>query len=154
MWREILISSGHPTWALNFYTTLRQKYSYDTLWGDSPIAVSCRQLIVQLCSLAGSVFPNGIYSFQTVIIYWRSVKCSLSIHKFWHQLDLTATSDYYDTTKHNPYTRPQQFCYIYIFITDGILVRPPLPVAPAYTLWGLGECIQKYAGVVPHTMRK
>ncbi|XP_066370496.1 uncharacterized protein [Miscanthus floridulus] len=58
MWREILISSGHPTWVLNFYTTLRQKYSYDTLWGDSPIAVSCRQLIVQLCSLAGSVFPN------------------------------------------------------------------------------------------------
>ncbi|KAG2537518.1 exportin-4-like isoform X1 [Panicum virgatum] len=58
MWRDILISSGHTTWVLNFYTTLRQKYSYDTLWGDSPIAVSCRQLIVQLCSLAGSVFPN------------------------------------------------------------------------------------------------
>ncbi|KAL6883263.1 hypothetical protein ACP4OV_010677 [Aristida adscensionis] len=58
MWREILISSGHTTWLLNYYTTLRQKYSYDTLWGDSPLAVSCRQLIVQLCSLSGSVFPN------------------------------------------------------------------------------------------------
>ncbi|GJM84806.1 hypothetical protein PR202_ga00512 [Eleusine coracana subsp. coracana] len=58
MWREILISSGHTTWVLNFYTTLRQKYSYDTLWVDSPLSVSCRQLIVQLCSLAGSVFPN------------------------------------------------------------------------------------------------
>lgn len=58
MWSDILISSGHTTWVLNFYTTLRQKYSYDTLWGDSPIAVSCRQLIVQLCSLAGAVFPN------------------------------------------------------------------------------------------------
>ncbi|KAL6641078.1 hypothetical protein ACP70R_019259 [Stipagrostis hirtigluma subsp. patula] len=58
MWRDILISSGHTTWVLNFYTTLRQKYSYDTLWGDSPLAVSCRQLIVQLCSLSGPVFPN------------------------------------------------------------------------------------------------
>lgn len=57
-WTDILISSAHTTWVLNFYTTLRQKYSYDTLWGDSPIAVSCRQLIVQLCSLAGAVFPN------------------------------------------------------------------------------------------------
>uniref|UniRef100_N1R4N4 Exportin-4 n=1 Tax=Aegilops tauschii TaxID=37682 RepID=N1R4N4_AEGTA len=58
LWTDILISSAHTTWVLNFYTTLRQKYSYDTLWGDSPIAVSCRQLIVQLCSLAGAVFPN------------------------------------------------------------------------------------------------
>ncbi|TVU30390.1 hypothetical protein EJB05_22006 [Eragrostis curvula] len=58
LWREILMSSGHTAWILNFYTTLRQKYSYDTLWVDSPLAVSCRQLIVQLCSLAGSVFPN------------------------------------------------------------------------------------------------
>ena len=69
MWRDILISSGHATWVLNFYTTLRQKYSYDTLWGDSPIAVSCRQLIVQLCSLAGSVFPNGICLFQSDIFF-------------------------------------------------------------------------------------
>ncbi|KAG8088719.1 hypothetical protein GUJ93_ZPchr0010g10091 [Zizania palustris] len=58
MWSDILISSGHTTWVLNFYTTARQKYSYDPLWFDSPIAASCRQLIVQLCSLAGSVFPN------------------------------------------------------------------------------------------------
>ncbi|XP_044324608.1 exportin-4 isoform X2 [Triticum aestivum] len=58
LWTDILISSAHTIWVLNFYTTLRQKYSYDTLWGDSPIAVSCRQLIVQLCSLAGAVFPN------------------------------------------------------------------------------------------------
>uniref|UniRef100_J3N3E7 Exportin-4 n=1 Tax=Oryza brachyantha TaxID=4533 RepID=J3N3E7_ORYBR len=58
MWSDILISSGHNTWVLNFYTTARQKFSYDTLWVDSPIATSCRQLIVQLCSLAGSVFPN------------------------------------------------------------------------------------------------
>ncbi|XP_051186487.1 uncharacterized protein [Lolium perenne] len=57
-WTDVLISSAHTTWVLNFYTTLRQKYSYDTLWGDSPIAVSCRQVIVQLCSLAGAVFPN------------------------------------------------------------------------------------------------
>ncbi|KAL5225000.1 hypothetical protein ABZP36_011639 [Zizania latifolia] len=58
MWSDILISSEHTTWVLNFYTTARQKYSYDPLWSDSSIATSCRQLIVQLCSLAGSVFPN------------------------------------------------------------------------------------------------
>uniref|UniRef100_A0A0D9XKK9 Exportin-1 C-terminal domain-containing protein n=1 Tax=Leersia perrieri TaxID=77586 RepID=A0A0D9XKK9_9ORYZ len=58
LWSDVLISSGHTTWVLNFYTNARQKFSYDTLWVDSPIATSCRQLIVQLCSLAGSVFPN------------------------------------------------------------------------------------------------
>ncbi|EEC67166.1 hypothetical protein OsI_34027 [Oryza sativa Indica Group] len=58
VWSDILISSGHVQWVLNFYTAARQKFSYDTLWVDSPIATSCRQLIVQLCSLTGSVFPN------------------------------------------------------------------------------------------------
>uniref|UniRef100_A0A0E0R0D6 Exportin-4 n=1 Tax=Oryza rufipogon TaxID=4529 RepID=A0A0E0R0D6_ORYRU len=58
VWSDVLISSGHVQWVLNFYTAARQKFSYDTLWVDSPIATSCRQLIVQLCSLTGSVFPN------------------------------------------------------------------------------------------------
>uniref|UniRef100_A0A0E0EYW7 Exportin-4 n=1 Tax=Oryza meridionalis TaxID=40149 RepID=A0A0E0EYW7_9ORYZ len=58
VWSDVLISSGHVHWVLNFYTAARQKFSYDTLWVDSPIATSCRQLIVQLCSLTGSVFPN------------------------------------------------------------------------------------------------
>ncbi|KAJ3682348.1 hypothetical protein LUZ60_014921 [Juncus effusus] len=57
-WRETVITSGHTNWLLNFYGALREKYSYDTLWNDSPLAVSLRQLIVQLCSLAGSVFPS------------------------------------------------------------------------------------------------
>uniref|UniRef100_A0A0E0BBQ0 Exportin-4 n=1 Tax=Oryza glumipatula TaxID=40148 RepID=A0A0E0BBQ0_9ORYZ len=53
VWSDVLISSGHVQWVLNFYTAARQKFSYDTLWVDSPIATSCRQLIVQLCSLTG-----------------------------------------------------------------------------------------------------
>ncbi|XP_073000684.1 uncharacterized protein [Typha latifolia] len=58
MWHDALISSGHTTWLLNFYATVRQKYSSDTIWTESPLAVSARQLIVQLSSLAGAVFPS------------------------------------------------------------------------------------------------
>ncbi|KAH7691116.1 Nuclear transport receptor exportin 4 (importin beta superfamily) domain-containing protein [Dioscorea alata] len=58
-WHDVLISSGHTIWILNLYEALRQKYSSDNLlWIDSPLAVSARQLIVQLCSLSGSIFPS------------------------------------------------------------------------------------------------
>ncbi|KAF3328040.1 Exportin-4 [Carex littledalei] len=57
-WRDTLISCGHTNWLLNFYSAMREKYSYDTLWNDSPLAYATRQLIVQLCSLAGAVFPS------------------------------------------------------------------------------------------------
>ncbi|XP_010265025.1 PREDICTED: exportin-4 isoform X2 [Nelumbo nucifera] len=57
-WHDVLISSGHIGWLLGLYGTLRQKFSYDSHWLDSPIAVSARQLIVQLCSLTGTVFPS------------------------------------------------------------------------------------------------
>ncbi|KAJ0967573.1 hypothetical protein J5N97_024490 [Dioscorea zingiberensis] len=57
-WHDVLISSGHTIWILNLYEVLRQKYSSDVLWIDSPLAISARQLIVQLCSLSGSIFPS------------------------------------------------------------------------------------------------
>lgn len=58
LWRDVLISSEHVVWLLNLYTTLRARYSSDVIWVDSPLAVSARQLIIQLCSLAGTVFPS------------------------------------------------------------------------------------------------
>lgn len=156
MWRDILISSGHTTWVLNFYTTLRQKYSYDTLWGDSPIAASCRQLIVQLCSLAGSVFPNGIWlytyfkqSFFLFQIRLEKVPFStlnsgislisgLILQNHW----LKQT-----TMKHNPNPKSWQ-----CLMTDSIQVIPLLWVAPVYIVRFLGEYIEKSSSVIPYTM--
>nr|CAD1836168.1 unnamed protein product [Ananas comosus var. bracteatus] len=74
-WNDVLISSGHTSWLLNFYATLRENCSYDTLWIDSPIAVSARQLIVQLCSLAGAVFPsdNGETQIKHIVLILSAI---------------------------------------------------------------------------------
>nr|XP_010934314.3 LOW QUALITY PROTEIN: exportin-4-like [Elaeis guineensis] len=68
-WHDVLLSSGHTVWLLNLYATLRQKYSSDVIWIDSPLAVSARQLIVQLCSLTGTIFPadNGEMQIKHLI---------------------------------------------------------------------------------------
>ncbi|GMY20514.1 exportin-4 isoform X2 [Fagus crenata] len=60
-WRDVLISSGHIGWLLNLYAALRQKFSREGYWLDCPIAVSARKLIVQFCSLTGTIFlsDNG-----------------------------------------------------------------------------------------------
>ncbi|XP_023530572.1 exportin-4 isoform X4 [Cucurbita pepo subsp. pepo] len=57
-WRDVLISSGHISWLLNLYAALRQKFSCQAFWLDCPIAVSARKLIVQFCSLAGTIFHS------------------------------------------------------------------------------------------------
>lgn len=58
LWRDILLSSGHVSWLLNLYGSLRHKFSLEGYWLDCPIAVSARKLIVQFCSLAGTIFPT------------------------------------------------------------------------------------------------
>ncbi|XP_057439544.1 uncharacterized protein LOC130731317 isoform X2 [Lotus japonicus] len=55
-WRDVLILSGHVGWLLSLYAALRQKFSREGYWLDCPIAVSARKLIVQFCSLTGTVF--------------------------------------------------------------------------------------------------
>lgn len=74
-WHDALMSSGHTVWLLNLYGTLRQKYSSEVIWVDSPLAVSARQLIVQLCSLAGSIFPsdNGEMQIKHILQILSSV---------------------------------------------------------------------------------
>ncbi|XP_015875571.2 uncharacterized protein LOC107412327 isoform X1 [Ziziphus jujuba] len=57
-WRDILVTSGHIGWLLNLYSALRQKFSCEGYWLDCPIAVSARKLIVQFCSLTGTIFPS------------------------------------------------------------------------------------------------
>ncbi|XP_031282100.1 exportin-4 [Pistacia vera] len=57
-WRDVLISSGHVEWVLNLYAALREKFSYKGYWLDCPIAVSARKLIVQFCSLTGTIFSS------------------------------------------------------------------------------------------------
>ncbi|XWS58409.1 hypothetical protein CRYUN_Cryun08bG0031600 [Craigia yunnanensis] len=57
-WCDVLISSGHVGWLLSLYAALRQKFSREGFWLDCPIAVSARKLIVQFCSLTGTIFPS------------------------------------------------------------------------------------------------
>ncbi|KAF8017869.1 hypothetical protein BT93_H2928 [Corymbia citriodora subsp. variegata] len=57
-WRDILISSGDIVWLLNLYTALRRKFSHEGFSIDCPIAVSARKLILQYCSLTGTIFPS------------------------------------------------------------------------------------------------
>jgi hypothetical protein len=59
LWRDILLTSGHVGWLLNLYGALRQKFSFEGYWLDCPLAVSARKLIVQFCSLTGTIFPSG-----------------------------------------------------------------------------------------------
>lgn len=59
-WRDVLILSGHVGWLLSLYAALRPKFTYEGYWLDCPIAVSARKLIVQFCSLTGTVFLSGI----------------------------------------------------------------------------------------------
>ncbi|KAK7337953.1 hypothetical protein VNO77_18547 [Canavalia gladiata] len=55
-WHDVLMSSGHVGWLLGLYAALRQKFTCEGYWLDCPIAVSARKLIVQFCSLSGTVF--------------------------------------------------------------------------------------------------
>ncbi|XP_047316080.1 exportin-4 isoform X1 [Impatiens glandulifera] len=55
-WCDVLLTSGHVEWLLSLYNALRQKFSHADYWMDCPIAVSARKLIVQLCSLTGTIF--------------------------------------------------------------------------------------------------
>eukprot|EP00249_Psilotum_nudum_P010588 c22631_g1_i2 orf=152-3370(+) len=57
-WQNLLISPNRIHWLLELYTRFRQCASDDKSWIDSPLAVSTRQLIVQLCSLSGNIFPS------------------------------------------------------------------------------------------------
>ncbi|XP_038715218.1 exportin-4 [Tripterygium wilfordii] len=57
-WRDALISSGHVAWLLGLYAALRQKFSCEDYWLNCPVAVACRKLIIQFCSLTGTIFPS------------------------------------------------------------------------------------------------
>ncbi|XP_030503962.2 uncharacterized protein LOC115719167 isoform X1 [Cannabis sativa] len=57
-WREVLVTSSHFGWLLSLYAALRQKFSCEGYWLDCPLAVSARKLIVQFCSLTGTIFPS------------------------------------------------------------------------------------------------
>lgn len=57
-WQEVLLSPNHTNWLLHFYSCIRQQTS-ESSWMDSPLCVSARQLILQLCCLSGSIFPPG-----------------------------------------------------------------------------------------------
>ncbi|KAI8556163.1 hypothetical protein RHMOL_Rhmol05G0230600 [Rhododendron molle] len=57
-WRDVLITSCHIGWLLSLYGALRKKFLCEGYWLDCPIAVSARKLIVQFCSLTGTIFPS------------------------------------------------------------------------------------------------
>ncbi|KAH0972651.1 hypothetical protein GBA52_024807 [Prunus armeniaca] len=57
-WRDVLVTGGHIGWLLSLYGALRQKFSCEGYWLDCPIAVAARKLIVQFCSLTGTIFPS------------------------------------------------------------------------------------------------
>lgn len=57
-WRDALLSSGNIGWLLGLYGTLRQKFFSNGYWLDSPLAETARKLLVQFCSLTGTIFPS------------------------------------------------------------------------------------------------
>ncbi|CAA7041139.1 unnamed protein product [Microthlaspi erraticum] len=63
-WCDVLLSSSHVGWLINLYSSLRQKFALEGYWLDCPVAVSARKLIVQLCSLAGEIFPSNNAQMQ------------------------------------------------------------------------------------------
>ncbi|XP_050223404.1 uncharacterized protein LOC126673345 [Mercurialis annua] len=69
-WRDVLISSGHVGWLLALYAALRGKFSHGGYWLDCPIAVTARKLIVQFCSLTGTIFvsDNGQMQEQHLLL--------------------------------------------------------------------------------------
>ena len=58
-WHDVLLEANRVGWILELYARIRQGGFGGSSWMDSPLAVSARQLIVQLCSLNGSIFPSG-----------------------------------------------------------------------------------------------
>eukprot|EP00250_Pteridium_aquilinum_P028115 c36611_g1_i1 orf=157-3681(+) len=56
-WQDSLLSPNHTNWILHFYTCIRE-CAVDKNWIDSPLCVSARQLILQLCCLSGHIFPS------------------------------------------------------------------------------------------------
>ncbi|KAL3681977.1 hypothetical protein R1sor_024933 [Riccia sorocarpa] len=56
-WHDILLQPNRIAWVLELYERIRQGGLGGIGWVDSPLAVSARQLIVQFCSLSGSIFP-------------------------------------------------------------------------------------------------
>ncbi|KAD7477480.1 hypothetical protein E3N88_00616 [Mikania micrantha] len=63
-WRDVLVTSGHIGWLLGLYGALREKFSGKGYWIDCPLAVSARKLIVQLCTLTGTIFPSDAGASQ------------------------------------------------------------------------------------------
>eukprot|EP00850_Spirogloea_muscicola_P004607 SM000020S05957 [mRNA] locus=s20:65065:72952:- [translate_table: standard] len=60
-WREALLGAERVAWLVNLYSGVRQhglaNSASSDAWIDAPLAVTARQLIVQLSSLTGPVFP-------------------------------------------------------------------------------------------------
>ncbi|BBN15665.1 exportin-4 [Marchantia polymorpha subsp. ruderalis] len=56
-WHDTLLPPNRVGWVLELYARIRQGGLGGSGWIDSPFAVNARQLIVQLCSLSGSIFP-------------------------------------------------------------------------------------------------
>jgi len=60
-WYDVLLEGNRVGWILELYARVRQGGLGSSSWMDSPLAVAARQLIVQLCSLNGNIFPSGQY---------------------------------------------------------------------------------------------
>ncbi|KAG0575366.1 hypothetical protein KC19_VG340300 [Ceratodon purpureus] len=57
-WHDVLLEANRVNWILDLYAHIRQRQVGGSSWMDSPLAVSARQLIVQLCSLNGNIFSS------------------------------------------------------------------------------------------------
>jgi hypothetical protein len=58
-WHDVLLEANRVNWILELYAHIRQRQVGGPSWMDSPLAVSARQLIVQLFSLNGNIFSSG-----------------------------------------------------------------------------------------------
>ncbi|KAJ7517651.1 hypothetical protein O6H91_21G033100 [Diphasiastrum complanatum] len=57
-WHDLLLSPQRVAWVLDLYSHIRQQGFGGANWMDDPLAVSARQLVIQLCSLGGNIFPT------------------------------------------------------------------------------------------------
>lgn len=79
VWHDVLLEANRVNWILELYSHIRQRQFGGPSWLDSPLAVSARQLIVQLCSLNGSIFSPGELDCRLVgMTFYLLVSDSLS----------------------------------------------------------------------------
>lgn len=80
-WQDVLLEANRVNWILELYAHIRRRQVGGPTWMDSPLAVSARQLIVQLCSLNGNIFSPGEFGWSIVGLVFYLLACRMNAVK-------------------------------------------------------------------------